>query len=241
MDRNFEIPVTVVMPVFNGMPHLITQINSILVQLQENDELLIVDDCSTDGSLEYLIETQARSMHDIKVYNNSKNMGVLENIKKLINLARCDVVIFADQDDEWLPSKIMVTKKEYSYQDLSLMVHNAKYICENSTDPLHNTTAFQHLKTSNRFLRNFIRNGFIGCCMAINRTHFPKKVIDNIPNSPMHDWYLSSYCFMKGKKVRIIDECLINHYRHSGAFTSKNIQYYNKIYSRYKLLKAVLI
>ena len=235
-----EKPVSVVLPVFNGLPYLREQLQSILVQLEANDELLIVDDCSTDGSLEYLRFIQANTGLDIKIYENSVNKGLLYNIRKLIISAKSDIIIFSDQDDIWCSKKIKLIKKAFLNEEIALVVHDAQYICENSRDPLNNTTAFKHLRTSSNFAKNFIRNGFIGCCMAINRSKYPRKAIYNVPYTPMHDWYLSCFALMYGKHIKILRESLISHRRHTGAFTRQNIAFLEKLLQRYKLFRMLI-
>jgi len=231
--------VSVVMPVFNGLPYLKQQITTILSQMEIDDELLIIDDLSTDGTLEYLQSVKLHSNKNIKIIQNKKNRGILPNIKELLLKAKSNIVIFADQDDIWYSHKILLTRKFFEDDELSLCIHDAKYLCEDASDQLNNKTAYQHLKISKSLLKNLIRNRFIGCCMAINRTHYPSEIIDRIPKTPMHDWFLSSYALMKKKKVIIVNESLIEHRRHARNFTRSDISFFEKIRQRLRLVKEI--
>lgn len=88
--------VTVLMPVFNGSEYLLEAINSILHQTYRNFEFLIIDDCSTDNSLEII-----RSLSDyrIRVVTNKKNLGLTKTLNKGLQLAMGGYIARIDQDD----------------------------------------------------------------------------------------------------------------------------------------------
>ena len=60
--------VSVLMPVYNGMPYLPLAVESILNQTFKDFEFIIVDDCSNDDSLVYL-----QAIHDKRVVSKQKN------------------------------------------------------------------------------------------------------------------------------------------------------------------------
>ncbi len=95
--------ISVCMAVYNGAAHLLPQMHSILTQLREDDELVIVDDASQDES-----EKLLRSLSDTRlhVHRNEKNLGVLATFEKGLRLAQGDIVFLSDQDDLWLPGKV---------------------------------------------------------------------------------------------------------------------------------------
>ena len=67
-----DITVSVIMPVFNAEKTVLRAINSILNQKYTDFELLIIEDCSTDRSMELV----SRIVDDrIKIYKNEKNIG----------------------------------------------------------------------------------------------------------------------------------------------------------------------
>ena len=88
--------ITVLMPVYNGQKYLSETIESILSQSYKNFEFLIVDDCSTDNSVEII-----NSYNDerIKLINNKKNKGQSKAMNQGISLARGKYIARIDQDD----------------------------------------------------------------------------------------------------------------------------------------------
>ncbi|MFT4244729.1 MAG: glycosyltransferase [Candidatus Woesearchaeota archaeon] len=100
------VKVSVVMPNYNGAVYLKEAVNSILNQSFEDFELIIVDDCSTDSSLEVL-----RSFDDprIKVVENSKNLGVSGTLNHGLNYVKGEFIARMDSDD--ISSKLRFEKQ----------------------------------------------------------------------------------------------------------------------------------
>lgn len=70
--------VSVVTPVYNGEPFLAECIESVLAQTYENFEYIIVDDCSTDASLEVALRYTEKD-HRVRVERNATAVGVMAN------------------------------------------------------------------------------------------------------------------------------------------------------------------
>lgn len=88
--------VSVVLPVFNGKKYLDECIRSVLSQTMADFEVLIGDDCSTDGSRE-VIESFADDR--IRYFRRDKNLGVAGNVNRLLKIARGEIARFFCQDD----------------------------------------------------------------------------------------------------------------------------------------------
>ena len=95
--------VTVLMPCFNGGTYLRPAMESILNQTYRDFEFLIINDCSTDDSLETI-----RSFGDprIRVHTNPVNMGQTKSLNVGLRLARGKYIVVNDADDYSLPKRI---------------------------------------------------------------------------------------------------------------------------------------
>lgn len=91
-----EISITIILPVYNGGDYLIESVNSVLQQSLVNFELLIIDDCSTDGSWEYLNEIKDSR---IKLFKNETNKGLFFNLNYLIKQSNSELIKLWAQDD----------------------------------------------------------------------------------------------------------------------------------------------
>lgn len=102
---------SVVIPVYNCAPYLKECLNSILNQTYQDFEIVIVDDCSNDGSLKILQDYKAKHKK-IRLFRNRNNKGVSITAKKAIGFARGDYIARMDADDIMLPLRL---EKQISY------------------------------------------------------------------------------------------------------------------------------
>lgn len=97
---------TVIMPVYNGAAYLAEAIASVLAQRCADLELIVVDDCSTDGSAAIVRHFAARDAR-LRCVSSGLNAGGPARPKNLgLALARGRYVSFCDQDDILLPNKL---------------------------------------------------------------------------------------------------------------------------------------
>lgn len=96
--------VTVLMPVYNGERYLREAIESILVQTFADFEFLIINDGSTDRSVD-VIESFRDSR--IRLIHNGKNSGLIKSLNMGIELARGMYIARMDSDDKSIPSRLM--------------------------------------------------------------------------------------------------------------------------------------
>ena len=95
--------VSVIIPVYNNSPYLDKCIESVLKQTYKKLEIIIVDDHSTDNSLEVILK-----YHDkrIKVVKLRKNSGAAIARNKGTELATGDYICYLDSDDYWAYDKV---------------------------------------------------------------------------------------------------------------------------------------
>lgn len=86
---------TVIMPVYNGMPFLSKAVDSLLQQVYKDFQLVIIDDGSTDDSWRYL-ESLTDSRIQIRC---QKNLGLTETLNQCVASVQSEFIAFLDQDD----------------------------------------------------------------------------------------------------------------------------------------------
>jgi len=97
--------VSIVTPSYNTAKFIAECIESVLSQTYKNWELIVVDDCSYDGSLD-IIERYVKRDSRIKLIVQAKNRGVAVARNRAIEEAKGDYIALLDSDDVWLPSKL---------------------------------------------------------------------------------------------------------------------------------------
>ena len=100
--------VSVVMATFNGAEFLDEQLESLVTQTQLPDELVVVDDASTDGTQEILRSFARRAPFPVQIVEQPYHVGTSPNFEEGIVRSSGDLVAIADQDDRWRPDKIAV-------------------------------------------------------------------------------------------------------------------------------------
>ena len=95
-----SISISVVLPVYNGGEYLKKSVESVLTQDLQYFEFLILDDCSTDGSYEYL---EGLNDDRIKLFRNEKNKGLFYNLNFLIAQSKSPLIKLWAQDDIMYP------------------------------------------------------------------------------------------------------------------------------------------
>jgi len=95
------IPVSVILPTFNRMPLLERALLSVLDQTVQPQEIIVVDDGSTDGTAGLL-----RGRYPQVRYFYQSNQGVSRARNTGISMARAPWIAFLDSDDQWLENKL---------------------------------------------------------------------------------------------------------------------------------------
>jgi glycosyltransferase involved in cell wall biosynthesis len=95
--------VSVCMAAYNGEPYIHEQVASVLPQLATTDELIVVDDCSSDGTG---AAVQAFGDSRIRLYRNERNEGVVRTFQRAMRLARGEFIVLCDQDDRWTEGRV---------------------------------------------------------------------------------------------------------------------------------------
>lgn len=136
--NNQEDLVSVIMPSYNVERFISKSINSVLHQTYSNLELIIVDDCSTDGTLEII-----HSFNDerIRLFINDTNQGAALTRNRALREAKGKYIAFLDADDIWdwvkLEKQIQFMKDNnyaFTYTDY-IICHNDKWEKYKRTGP----------------------------------------------------------------------------------------------------------
>lgn len=94
--------ISVIMSVYNEEQYIKESLQSILKQTQQDFEIIIFDDCSTDNTIRIIEE-----LHDdrIRLYQNRQNMGLTKNLNQGLKLAKGKFIARMDGDDISLPER----------------------------------------------------------------------------------------------------------------------------------------
>ena len=154
---------SVAMTTMNGERYLGEQLGSILVQLEEGDELVISDDGSTDGTTALLKDLSERDPR-VRLIEGPRQ-GIIANYEHVIRACRGDVIFLSDQDDVWAEDKVKKVTDALEETGASLVMHDARVMNEDLTEVLYPSFfAFRGCRSG--FFASLLKNRYIGCCMA---------------------------------------------------------------------------
>ena len=216
MKRDYFI--SVAMATYNGEKYIREQLESILKQLNEEDEIIISDDGSTDNTINII-----KSFEDkrIKIFDGPRN-GVKQNFANAIYNCTGKYIFLSDQDDIWCDNKVNIVLKNFEKEKCMCIVHDC-IVFDSSNDDVIYDSFYKYRNSGSGIIKNIWKNTYIGCCMTIDARI--KNTILPIPNDiEMHDQWIGLLCEKEGKSLFINDK-LINYRRHNDNVT--NMKHYS--------------
>lgn len=103
-DDNFGL-ISIIMAAYNAEKTIELAISSVLNQTYPNFELLVVNDCSKDGTVR-LVESIAAKDSRVRLISNENNSGVSFTRKRGLEEASGMWIAILDSDDAWMPEKL---------------------------------------------------------------------------------------------------------------------------------------
>lgn len=227
--------ISVCMAAYNGAKYIRLQLSSILKQLGPNDQVVVVDDGSTDNTVQ-VIDSFKDSR--IQLHINTVNIGVVRTFDRALHLAQGDLIFLSDQDDKWYDNKISTISKIFLSQDVSLIVHDAIIVKENH---IISNSLFKFRNSSAGVIKNFIGNTYTGCCMAFKRDILGKVLPIPSKKGIFHDAWIGILAEYYGYKIAFVDVPLIEWNRHDrNATTLKRREVFRILSERLILLLAII-
>ncbi|MBU4446269.1 glycosyltransferase [bacterium] len=227
--------ISVCMAAYNGAKYIRLQLLSILNQLGPNDQLVVVDDGSTDNTVQII-----KSFKDsrIQLHINTVNIGVVRTFDRALHLVQGDLIFLSDQDDLWYDNKISIIRKIFSSQDVDLIVHDAMIVEGNH---IISSSLFKFRNSSAGVIKNIISNTYTGCCMAFKRDILGKVLPIPARKGIFHDAWIGIVAEYYGYKIVFIDVPLIEFNRHDrNTSTLKRRKIIRILAERIVLLLAII-
>ena len=223
--------ISVAMAAYKGEKYIEAQLRSILPQLNENDEIIVSDDCPTDAVREII-----KNLDDNRInYVAGPGKGVIKNFENAISLSTGDCIFLCDQDDVWCEGKVSACVGELQNGAI-LVMHDAKIVDSNLF--LKEESFFQMHNTKTGIFNNILRNSYIGCCMAFS-SEMKKYILPFPERLPMHDQWIGLMAQKHGK-VKLIDKPLILYRRHGETVTGGKTSAFDKVKWRIQIIRAVI-
>jgi len=213
---NLEPLVSIITPAFNASLYIGETIESVLNQKYSNWELLIVDDCSNDNTVEIV---HAFSLRDsrvklLRLTSNSGHPSIPRN--EAIKFSNGKYIAFLDSDDKWYPNKLCNQIQQMESRNL-LFTHMSYDICDDCGMLIGNPFHVRKWMNYNDLLKV---NG-IGCLTAVYNADELGKLYF-LPNVGQEDFiYWIQICKKIGEVVGIDDVQSVYRLRKNSVSSNK--------------------
>lgn len=231
---NSRPKISVCIATYQGRRYVGSQLRSILEQLSAQDEIIVVDDYSTDGTYS---EVCAMQDHRLTVLQNAKNEGVLRSFEKALSHSSGEIIFLSDQDDLWLPNKVKIVLDAFASDlGLTLVASDAILIDEDGTK-IGDSFYGQRGKFRAGLWANLLIGKFHGCTMAFRSSLLRNALPFPRDTRVHHDTWIGCMNAITGGRTRYIQEPLVAYRRHSTNVTGRvRLKNYTRFMMRYKIL-----
>lgn len=128
---NHGTGISVIMPAFNAEKTIAYAIISVLQQKYTHLELIVIDDCSSDNTVE-IVKQFADNDERVRLVYNDVNRGVAYSRNRGVTEAKYDLIAFLDSDDSWTENKLEVQQDVLSvHPRCALCFTGTAYVNEN--------------------------------------------------------------------------------------------------------------
>ena len=173
--------ISVCIATYNGERYIRQQIESIVCQLNVDDEIIVSDDGSTDGTLDIV-----KGIGDkrIKIIEGPGRKSPILNFECALKASKGDFIFLSDQDDVWKPDKVEICMKWL--KTYHCVVSDAE-VTDNRLKPLYPSLYAIIQVRQGRIYNTVWKNGYTGCCMAFRHNileaslPFPKNIPRQLP------------------------------------------------------------
>ena len=162
--------ISVCLATYNGAKYIEIQLHSILKQLGASDEVIILDDCSKDNTLDLV-----RAIDDkrIKIFKNEVNKGHVYSFGRVIELGTNDVVFMSDQDDIWVDGRAELMKDRLLKSKALLISTNSDFI-DSDGNIIDFSLDGVSSESSQKYFKNIVdifvgKTNYVGCTMAFKK------------------------------------------------------------------------
>ncbi len=236
-----QIRVSVALASCQGAAYIGEQIDSILANLSAEDELVVSDDGSSDGTREIVREYEKR---DARVHlTEGKNEGIIANFENAIRACRGNYIFLADQDDVWDAKKVSRMLFYLERDEVFLVVHDAK-VCNGDLSSVVMPSFFAYRGSGAGVWKNYVKNTYMGCCMGFKR-ELLGRVLPIPRDIQMHDQWigiLSDHYY--GKSVFLGEQLLLyrRHEKNASDFSHNTmpVMIKNRLLLGWRLVGRIL-
>ena len=165
--------ISIVITTYNGEKYIVDQLESILNQKLKDFEIIVVDDVSTDNTVELITKYfSSNNFTNYQLIKNDKNIGATCSFEKGVINSNGDYISFCDQDDVWMSKKLESLKIKIEKGSYDL-VYSQSLILKEETKT---TKLYPRQNYSSDFYIRLQHNNARGATMLVRREFLMKLI-----------------------------------------------------------------
>ncbi len=174
------LKISVAITTYNGEKYILEQLSSIMNQIRKPDEVVIIDDASTDGTPHIIKDfIEENQLTDWRFIENKENLGFIKNYRKALLETEGDVIFLCDQDDVWFEDKIESISSVMAQNPQILALNTAFLIIDENGEVRQTSSKKNNFGLIDKLLKKrlekialsseFHSNISPGCTMAVTK------------------------------------------------------------------------
>ncbi|MDO4630539.1 MAG: glycosyltransferase family 2 protein, partial [Planctomycetia bacterium] len=240
-----KFSVSVAICTYNSGRFLAEELESIAEQTVLPTEVVVCDDGSTDETLTILEMWRKSVPFPVKIYQNAENLGYTKNFEKAVSTCSGEIILLADHDDVWMPTRVEVVCQAFSQDaELALVTSDAQIIDADGMEQGMSLREFVTRMHLHDFWHFFFPDDvemvlWTGCTMALRREFLP--VCLPIPEGmACHDiWFYMAMAL--SARIAFLPEPLLRYRLHGkNNSTAPTVAFLRKNPSQWRYFNAFL-
>lgn len=231
--------VSVIIPVYNVEKYLDECLDSVINQTEKDIEIICVEDCSTDSSLEILQE-YAKKDERIVILRNEVNLGLSITRNKGLDIARGEYILFVDSDD-FIELTLIETTLKYA-NGVDIVCFNFRECNSDKIGSFTHNYAFENKVYSNEEYFETATATYsitvITCNKLYRREFLRENNVEFAPGLLYEDVLFYFYCILNAKQISCIDDMLYVYRARPNSITTKKLTQKNVDDTFWILLKT---
>ena len=229
--------VSIIIPAYNTSIYITKAVESALEQTEKNIEVIVVDDASSDNTVEVVSKIVDKRL---KILVNESNFGPSYSRNRGIKVAKGEWVALLDSDDWYEPQRLEVLLGAADVENANMISDNMHLIKDGAEFP-HNTFFANQGISFNQPTRinavNLIDLSLSITKPLIKRDFLIQHSLEfNETLKYEEDFYLFFFCLLKGARFVIVPEALYFYRTRTGSLMTKQREFYEQAYNTNRYL-----
>jgi glycosyltransferase involved in cell wall biosynthesis len=204
---------------YNHEPFIARAIDGVLIQQTDFEyEIVIGEDCSTDGTREIVLDYAARHPNRIRAFCRESNMGPRDNARALLAACRGEYVAMLEGDDYWISPHKLQKQVALMESDSNYVVCGSRaYVWRDGDETPYSIIPNQPIEAlatygQDELLRD--RWWFMTCTRL-----YPRRILESVPEACFNDFLMPLYVASQWPSARVgfVNEVLAVYREHAGG------------------------